>query len=65
MCVCVCVQVMYARHVDQRSAIFQKVLEVGEAYQLRTKVRVCVLMSLLCQHVLKGILSHAQLRLLS
>jgi hypothetical protein len=33
-----CVQVMYASHVDQRSAIFQKVLEVGEAYQLRTKV---------------------------
>ena len=33
-----CVQVMYARHVDQRSAVFQKVLEVGEAYQLRTKV---------------------------
>jgi hypothetical protein len=32
-----CVQVMYASHVDQRSAIFQKVLEVGEAYQLRTK----------------------------
>ena len=33
------VQVMYARQVDQRSAIFQKALEVGEAYQLRTKVR--------------------------
>lgn len=32
------IQVMYARHVDQRSAIFQKALEVGEAYQLRTKV---------------------------
>ena len=31
-------QVMYARQVDQRSAIFQKALEVGEAYQLRTKV---------------------------
>lgn len=30
-------KVMYARQVDQRSAIFQKVLEVGEAYQLRTK----------------------------
>ena len=32
------VQVMYARQVDQRSAIFQKAMEVGEAYQLRTKV---------------------------
>ena len=31
-------EVMYARQVDQRSAIFQKALEVGEAYQLRTKV---------------------------
>ena len=29
---------MYARQVDQRSAIFQKALQVGEAYQLRTKV---------------------------
>lgn len=29
---------MYARNVDHRSAVFQKVLEVGEAYQLRTKV---------------------------
>ncbi len=31
-------QIMYARNVDHRSAVFQKVLEVGEAYQLRTKV---------------------------
>ncbi len=30
---------MYARQVDQRSAIFQKALEVGEAYQLRTQVQ--------------------------
>lgn len=29
---------MYARNVDHRSAVFQKALEVGEAYQLRTKV---------------------------
>ena len=28
---------MYARQVDHRSAIFQKAMEVGEAYQLRTK----------------------------
>ena len=35
---CLSLQVMYARQVDQRSAIFQKALEVGEAYQLRTKV---------------------------
>ena len=33
---------MYARQVDQRSAIFQKALEVGEAYQLRTKVGFCI-----------------------
>ena len=37
---CLSLQVMYARQVDQRSAIFQKALEVGEAYQLRTKVGV-------------------------
>ena len=35
-------QIMYARNVDQRSAVFQKVLEFGEAYQLRTKVMECV-----------------------
>ena len=29
---------MYARNLDLRSAIFQKAIEVGEAYQLRTKV---------------------------
>ena len=32
-------KVMYARQVDQRSAIFHKALEVGEAYQLRTQVK--------------------------
>ena len=31
-------QVMYARKVDQRSAVFQKAIEVGDAYVLRTKV---------------------------
>ena len=31
-------QVMYARQVDQRSAVFQKAIEVGDAYVLRTKV---------------------------
>ena len=31
-------QIMYARNIDQRSAVFQKALEVGEAYHLRTKV---------------------------
>ena len=35
---CLCSQVMYARHVDQRSAVFRKALEFGERYQLRTKV---------------------------
>ena len=39
---------MYARQVDQRSAIFQKALEVGEAYQLRTKV--CVHICHCCAH---------------
>ena len=31
-------QVMYARQVDQKSAVFQKAIEVGDAYVLRTKV---------------------------
>ena len=31
-------QVMYARQVDQRSAVFQKAIEVGVFYVLRTKV---------------------------
>ena len=30
---------MYARQVDQRSAVFQKAVEVGDAYVLRTKVK--------------------------
>lgn len=34
----VILQVMYARQVDQRSAVFQKAIEVGDAYVLRTKV---------------------------
>ena len=39
LCVCVCVvQIMYARNVNQRSAVFQKALEFGETYQLKTKV---------------------------
>ncbi len=38
MTVQITLQIMYARNVDHRSAVFQKVLEVGEAYQLRTKV---------------------------
>ena len=29
---------MYARNLDLRSTVFQKAIEVGEAYQLRTKV---------------------------
>lgn len=29
---------MYARQVDQRSAVFQKAVEVGDAYILKTKV---------------------------
>ena len=41
-------KVMYARQVDQRSAIFQKALEVGEAYQLRTKA--LLIRSLLQKH---------------
>lgn len=31
-------KVMYAREVDERSAVFQKAVEVGDAYVLRTKV---------------------------
>ena len=48
---------MYARQVDQRSAIFQKALEVGEAYQLRTKVHVQIHthnLSLLCMYGIVG-----------
>ena len=33
-------QVMYAREVDERGTVFQKAFEVGDAYVLRTKVRV-------------------------
>jgi COP9 signalosome complex subunit 1 len=44
-------KVMYARQVDQRSAIFQKALEVGEAYQLRTKA--LLIRSLLQKHDIK------------
>ena len=45
---------MYARNVDQRSAIFQKALEVGEAYQLRTKVGDAVVVGtgVLCYEIL-------------
>lgn len=39
---------MYARQVDHRSAIFQKAMEVGEAYQLRT--RALLTRSLLQKH---------------
>ena len=31
-------QVMYARQIDQKSAVFEKALEVGDAYMLRSKV---------------------------
>ncbi|XP_064407126.1 COP9 signalosome complex subunit 1-like [Halichondria panicea] len=41
-------KIMYARNVDHRSAVFQKVLEVGEAYQLRTKA--LLIRSLLQKH---------------
>ena len=29
---------MYARHIDQRGTVFEKAIEVGDAYVLRTKV---------------------------
>ncbi|XP_003383480.1 PREDICTED: COP9 signalosome complex subunit 1-like [Amphimedon queenslandica] len=31
-------KVMHSRHIDQRQAMFQKAIEVGDAYVLRTKV---------------------------
>lgn len=30
---------MYARQIDQKSAVFQKAIEVGDAYMLRSKVK--------------------------
>ena len=33
---------LYARQVDQRSAVFQKAVEVGDAYVLKTKVHTII-----------------------
>lgn len=49
-------KIMYARNVDQRSAVFQKALEFGETYQLRTKA--LLIRSMLQRH--NVLISHAR-----